>query len=103
VPLERIDWHYDCFNSPSSRESAYAVMRAVLDTRPVVARISRITAPTLVIWGRDDHLYPAANASRLARELQHAKLEIMDTGHSPHQEKPRELLALLIEFLEGKR
>jgi pimeloyl-ACP methyl ester carboxylesterase len=103
VPLERIDWHYDCFNSPTSRESAYAVMRAVLDTRPVVARISRITAETLVIWGRDDRLYPAANASRLARELLHAKLEIMDTGHSPHQEKPRELLALLIEFLEGKR
>ena len=78
-------------------------MRAVLDTRPVVARISRITAPTLVIWGRDDRLYPAASAGRLARELPHAKLEIMDTGHSPHQEKPRELLALLIEFLEGKR
>jgi pimeloyl-ACP methyl ester carboxylesterase len=103
VPLERIDWHYDCFNSPSSRESAYAVMRAVLDTRPVVARISRITAPTLVIWGRDDRLYPVANAGRLARELPDAKLEIMDTGHSPHQEKPRELLALLTEFLEGKR
>jgi pimeloyl-ACP methyl ester carboxylesterase len=103
VPLERIDWHYDCFNSPTSRESAYAVMRAVLDTRPVVARISRITAETLVIWGRDDKLYPAANAGRLARELPHAKLEIMDTGHSPHQEKPRELLALLVEFLEGKR
>jgi pimeloyl-ACP methyl ester carboxylesterase len=103
VPLERIDWHFDCFNSPSSRESAYAVMRAVLDTRPVVARISRITAETLVIWGRDDVLYPAASANRLARELPHAKLEIMDTGHSPHQEKPRELLALLVEFLEGKR
>jgi pimeloyl-ACP methyl ester carboxylesterase len=103
VPLERIDWHFDCFNSPSSRESAYAVMRAVLDTRPVVARISRITAETLVIWGRDDHLYPASGANRLARELPHAKLEIMDTGHSPHQEKPRELLALLVEFLEGKR
>ena len=32
-----------------------------------------------------------------------AKLEIMDTGHSPHEDKPRELVALLTEFLEGKR
>lgn len=103
APLERIDWHYDVFNSPSARESAYAVMRAVLDTRPVIARVTRITAPALVVWGRDDRLLPVAHASRLAREIPNAKLEIMDTGHSPHEEKPRELIALLTEFLEGKR
>src|SRR4051812_19617868 len=103
APLERIDWHYDMFNSPSARESAYAVMRAVLDTRSVVARITRVNAPTLVVWGREDRIYPAQNANRLARELPHAKLEIMDAAHSPHEEKPREFIALLIEFLEGKR
>src|SRR6185369_636294 len=103
APLERIDWHYDSFNSPSARESAYAVMRAVLDTRPVVARITRVTVPTLVIWGRDDKLYPAANASRLARELPHAELETMDAGHSPHEERPAEFIRLLTEFLEGNR
>jgi len=103
APLERIDWHYDMFNSPSARESAYAVMRAVLDTRPVVARITRVNAPSLVIWGRDDRIYPVQNAGRLARELPHAKLEIMDAAHSPHEEKPREFIALVIEFLEGKR
>jgi len=81
-----------------------AVRRQLDDPDPAwLDDLARITAPTLVIWGRDDRLYPAANAGRLARELPHAKLEIMDTGHSPHQEKPRELLALLIEFLEGKR
>ena len=95
MPLERIDWHYDCFNSPSARESAYAVMRAILDTRPVVARLTRITAPTLVIWGRDDRIFPRDQmAPRLAREIPGAKLEIMDTGHSPHEEKPREFVAL---------
>jgi pimeloyl-ACP methyl ester carboxylesterase len=101
--LSRIDWHYDMFNSPSARESAYAVMRATLDTRPVVARITRVNAPTLVIWGRDDRIYPTANANRLARELPRAKLEIMSAGHSPHEEKPREFISLLVEFLEGKR
>lgn len=101
--LARIDLHYDMFNSPSARESAYAVMRATLDTRPVVARVTRVNTPTLVIWGREDRIYPSLCAGRLARELPHAKLEIMSTGHSPHEEKPRELVALLVEFLEGKR
>lgn len=103
TPAERVNWHYDAFNSPSARESAHAVMRANLDTRPVVARLSRIVAPTLVLWGRDDRVYPVAAASRLAREIPGAKLEIMDAGHAPHEEKPRETVALLTEFFEGKR
>ncbi len=102
-PLERIDWHYDIFNSPSARESAHAVLLATLDTRAVVARLPRIVAPTLVFWGREDRIAPVAGAHRLIRELPGAKLEIMDAGHVPHEERPRELLALLIEFLEGKR
>jgi pimeloyl-ACP methyl ester carboxylesterase len=103
TPAERVDWHYDAFNGPSARESAHAVMRANLDTRPVVARLSRIVAPTLVLWGRDDRVYPVTAASRLAREIPGAKLEIMDAGHAPHEEKPREVVALLTEFFEGKR
>ncbi|WP_437282556.1 alpha/beta hydrolase [Sorangium sp. So ce375] len=103
VPLSRIDRHYDLFNAPSARESAHAVMRAVLDARPVVARLTRITAPTLVVWGRDDRIFPAASAQRLAREISGAMLEIMDAGHSPHEERPEEFVALATQFLEGKR
>ena len=103
VPLSRIDRHYALFNGPSARESAHAVLRAVLDARPVVARLSRISAPTLVVWGRDDRLFPAQSAQRMAREIPGARLEIMDTGHSPHEEKPQEFVALVRQFLEGKR
>jgi pimeloyl-ACP methyl ester carboxylesterase len=103
APLSRIDWHYDIFNSPSARESAHATMLATRDTRPVVARLPRIVAPTLVLWGHDDLIYPASHAHRLARSIPGARLEIMDAGHVPHEERPREFLALLTEFLEGKR
>lgn len=103
VPLLRVDHHYDLFNTPSARESAHAVMRAVLDTRPVVARLSRINAPTLVVWGRDDQQFPPVFAQRLAREIRGAKLEIMDAGHAPHEERPEEFVAVVTEFLEGRR
>lgn len=103
IPQERIDRHYDLFNTPSGRESAYAVLRAILDTRATVARVTRVTAPTLVVWGREDRLQPVTSASRLAREIQGAKLEIMDAGHSPHEEHPRAFVALVTQFLEGRR
>ncbi|HVY44903.1 MAG TPA: alpha/beta hydrolase [Minicystis sp.] len=101
--LERIDWHYDRFNSPPARESAYAVMRAVLDARPVAARVSRIATPTLVVWGRDDKIFPATSAPRLAREILGAKLELMDSGHAPHEEQPAAFVELVTQFLEGRR
>ena len=98
-----LDQMYDQFNAPSARESAYAVMRAMLDTRPVVARVTRVRQPTLVMWGRDDRIYPAAFALKLSRELPDARLELFDAGHAPHMERPRELVTVTREFLEGKR
>lgn len=103
LPLERIDAFYDKFNTPAGRESAYSVMHAILDTRAVVARVGRVRAPTLVVWGRDDASFPVANAQRLAREIRGARLQIMDTGHSPHEEKPQEFVSTVTEFLEGRR
>ncbi len=103
VPLPRIDDFYGYFNSPSARESAYAVLRNMLDTRPVVARISRIRHPTLVVWGRHDRIFPAAFAMKLAREVNDSRLELMDAGHSPHEERPAEFVSVVSEFFEGRR
>jgi pimeloyl-ACP methyl ester carboxylesterase len=102
-PQQRIDELYDYFNTPSARESAFAVLRAMLDTRPVVARVTRIRHPTLVIWGRDDRICPPAYALKLSREVPDAHLEIMDAGHAPHAERPDEFVAIVEEFFEGRR
>jgi len=103
IPYERIDQHYEFFNGPSARESAYAVLRSVLDTRPIVARLTRITTPTLVVWGCDDRMLPASSAQSLVRAIPAAKLEIMDAAHVPHEERPREFIQIVKQFLEGKR
>lgn len=103
VPWGHIEDFYEYLNTPSARESAYAVLRATLDTRPVVARVSRIRQPTLVIWGRDDRIFPAAFAMKLSREIPHAHLEIMDAGHAPHVERPTEFVSVVREFCEGRR
>ena len=103
VPWARLDLLYHLFNTPSARESAYAVLRSMLDTRPVVARVSRVRHPVLVVWGRDDRIVPAAFALKLSRELPNGRLELMDCGHCPHEERPHEFTAVVREFFEGKR
>lgn len=100
VPLSRIDRFYDLFNSPLARESAHAVLRATRDTRPVVARLSRLRCPCLIVWGREDRIYPASFAFRLNREIAGARLRVFETGHAPHVEAPEQFVASLRDFFE---
>jgi pimeloyl-ACP methyl ester carboxylesterase len=99
VPLERIDRDYDAFNSPAARESAYATVRAIRDTRSVVARIPRVLAPTLIIWGDADRITPPSTGQRLAREIQGARLKVLPAGHAPHREAPADFVRTVTEFL----
>jgi pimeloyl-ACP methyl ester carboxylesterase len=99
LPLDRIDRYYDQFNTPAARESAYAVLQSIRDTRPIVARITRITAPTLVVWGRSDRMFPASFGQRLAREIAGARFDVLDAGHSPNEERPEEFVRSISRFL----
>ncbi len=103
VPAERVDLYYDPFGEPAARESAFAVLRAQLDMRPAIARLTRIKSPTLVLWGRADRRLSAEFAPRLVRQLQTAYLEYIDSGHSPHEEKPDLFVSSLERFLHDQR
>jgi pimeloyl-ACP methyl ester carboxylesterase len=62
-------------------------------------RLSRIYLPTLVIWGRKDEIVPLRFGKRLARDLPNSRLVVMDhCGHSPHDERPTQVIAALKEF-----
>lgn len=103
VPLARIDRHYALLSTPNARESAHATLDTLFETRAVVARLSRIAVPSLVVWGHDDRLLPVQHAQRLAHEIAGAKLEILDAGHSPHEERPALFVEHVTQFLLGRR
>ena len=62
--------------------------------------LATIRVPALLVWGRDDELTPLKNGERIAGGLPGAHLAVIpDCGHSPMEERPRELLAALLPFL----
>lgn len=68
--------------------------------RPLVAQLASITAPTLVVWGKQDRLLPVAHADVAIKALPNAHLHVFDPcGHWPPFERPGEFNALVIEFL----
>jgi pimeloyl-ACP methyl ester carboxylesterase len=101
VPSERIDYLYEVFNAPAAREAAYATMTAMLDTRSLVARLPRVTAPTLVAWGRHDPRNPIAQGRRLAREIRGARFDVLECGHSPSEECPVPFVEAVTSFLRS--
>lgn len=56
--------------------------------------------PTLLIWGDSDAIVPPAAAHAMAALLPDAQVQLIDTcGHLPQQEKPHELLQMLLQAL----
>lgn len=63
-------------------------------------RIHRVKAPTLLIWGKEDHLVPPVYAEEFARYLVGARVQTVDqAGHAPHLEQPKTVARLVHDFL----
>ncbi len=64
--------------------------------------LQRVTAPTLVLAGRDDML-GLAGSRRYAEGIRGARLEIVErAGHFPFEENPKEFRAAVDRFLLGE-
>lgn len=102
VPAGRAESFYASFNGPAARQAAHATLVAKADTRPLVARLPRVTADTLVIWGRDDAMAPVEHGRRLARELR-GRFEVLECGRCPPDEAPDAFASAVTAFLSSPR
>lgn len=100
IPAGRVDELYEAFNAPAGRQAAHATLVAKADTRPLVARLPRVTADTLVVWGRDDEVAPVEHGRRLARELR-GRFEVLECGRCPPDEVPEAFATAVTSFLEA--
>jgi pimeloyl-ACP methyl ester carboxylesterase len=65
--------------------------------------LSKISAKTLVIWGKDDKETPIADAYLINKSISGSKLEILDgVGHGINFEAPEILVQKIKEFIGGR-
>jgi non-heme chloroperoxidase len=67
-----------------------------------VEDLGRIAAPSLVLWGERDELFPREDQEHLASAIPNARLTIYpETGHCPNWERPERVAADLDAFMQG--
>ena len=57
--------------------------------------------PTLLVWGKNDQIFPAEGAHPYKRDLENIEVHLLDTGHFALEEDG-ETIALLIRRFLGK-
>ena len=58
--------------------------------------------PMLIVWGKNDKIFPAAGAHPYLRDLPKAELHLLDTGHFALEEDGAAIGALMRDFLARK-
>lgn len=98
---------YQELGSVAARHAFLRTLRAVVDWNgQVVTMMDRAYLtkhlPTLLIWGTEDHVVPAAHAEVAHHALPNSRLEMFDgSGHFPHRDEPRRFVEVLHEFVTG--
>jgi len=55
--------------------------------------------PTLIVWGKNDKIFPAAGAEPYKRDLKKLEYHLLDTGHFALEEEGVTIARLMCDFL----
>jgi len=58
--------------------------------------------PTLIVWGKNDKIFPADGAYPYKRDLPKVEFHLIDTGHFALEDKADEMVPLIRNFLNRK-
>jgi pimeloyl-ACP methyl ester carboxylesterase len=56
--------------------------------------------PALIVWGKNDVIFPASGARAYLKDLPHAELHLLDTGHFALEDQGVEIARLMRAFLD---
>jgi pimeloyl-ACP methyl ester carboxylesterase len=58
--------------------------------------------PTIIVWGKNDKIFPADGAHPYKRDLPDVEFHLIDTGHFALEDKADEIVPLIRDFLNRK-
>ena len=102
VTDELVDEVYELLSDRGSVARLIKMARSTKEEN-VAGNLSRIEAPTLLIWGQNDLITPPDVAEEFHDRIPNSELQFIDhCGHAPMIEHPETFNRLMIRFLQEK-
>ncbi|MBV8886949.1 MAG: alpha/beta fold hydrolase [Chroococcidiopsidaceae cyanobacterium CP_BM_RX_35] len=108
ISHEQVELYYQIGTLPGAWSALLALIKTNIDLfgvrtkvyYAIVDKLTTITAPTLVLWGRQDRVLPVAHATIATKRLPNVRLHIFERcGHWSQFEYSEEFNSLVLEFL----
>jgi pimeloyl-ACP methyl ester carboxylesterase len=109
--VSRIDpdnWTHDqaLLDRPGNRDIQLDLFRDYGTNVPLYPRFQAFfrehRPPTLIVWGKNDYIFPADGAGPYLRDLPDAEVHMLDTGHFALEDKLDTMVPLIRDFLDRK-
>ena len=95
----RMELLWECFQHGNGKPGLLAAVRGLIGY-DILDRIEDVDVPTLIVWGRNDHVVPPNDAIGYGQRLHNSRTVIFDkTGHLPMAERPVRFNRVLETFL----
>ncbi len=96
---ELIDEVYDTINDRSKALRIVWTAKSAI-RQNLADKLDDISAPTLLVWGKQDHVTPPEVAEKFDELISNTELVFMDKcGHAPMMEHPEDFNKILQDFL----
>ncbi|MFT6909827.1 MAG: pimeloyl-ACP methyl ester carboxylesterase [Oleiphilaceae bacterium] len=99
VTDEVIDRYYELSRYPGNLDAFPRRVSAELDKNS--ESITKVSVPTLILWGKEDIYFPVENAYKFNTDIVGSTLRIYpNVGHLPMEEVPEKSLTDYLDFLQ---
>ncbi|HYE34204.1 alpha/beta fold hydrolase [Methylocaldum sp.] len=104
-PLSWLEGLYQMARMPGYLEAVAATTVSAVNLRGqreiLLDQLSKLTVPTLLLWGERDRMVPVRHAQAAVARLVQGQLEVLpDCGHLPQVEQPNRVTDVLSRFFE---
>ncbi|MGI0087320.1 MAG: alpha/beta fold hydrolase [Nitrosotalea sp.] len=103
VDLQYVERFIETISQPNALLAFMSTILCFKNSPSITEELTKIIAPTLLIWGRHDMVIPIDCARDFVASIKDCKFEVMEKcGHVPHVEEPEKFSNMIIDFLTQK-
>lgn len=96
-----IDRYWELLLYPGNRRATVQRFGQYQGENTAATDLPKLTVPTLIIWGREDHFIPLEVGEWFNQTIPGSRITVLDkVGHIPMEEAPDRSLAPVLELLE---